>query len=337
MMTSSPARNDSAALRDGPERPLPGIHHVTAIASDPQRNLDFYGGLLGLRLVKKTVNFDAPDAYHLYYGDRQGQPGSILTFFPWPGARRGRAGAGQTVATAFSVPENSLGFWRQRLSDSGVRASDSERFGEAALRFEDPDGMRLELIAGAGVGGSGDPWPAVPAEYAIRGFDAATLEVRHLEPTAAVLDLLGFRLLEQDQERRRYAASGKSGAGARLDVLTAPSGSPRALQGAGTVHHVALRVTDEDSQHRWREHLEKAGLHPTEVKDRNYFRSIYFREPGGVLFELATDPPGFTVDEPMETLGEALKLPAWLEASRSRLEHSLPPLGPPDRASLTEE
>ncbi|MEM1181058.1 MAG: ring-cleaving dioxygenase [Acidobacteriota bacterium] len=300
-----------------PQRPILGLHHVTAIASDPQRNLDFYAGVLGLRLVKKTVNFDDPGTYHLYFGDAEGSPGSILTFFPWPGARQGHAGNGQTQTTTFAAPASSLGDWRRRLAAAGVAVEELERFGDKVLRFTDPDGLGLE-VAGSAPEGDGT----------LQGFDAVTLQVADGELTTAALQVLGFRDVASEGHRRRFEVA-DGGVGARVDVVVTPQ-APRARSGAGTVHHVAFRNADDASQAEWRGYLGAAGLWPTDVKDRQYFHSIYFREPGGVLFELATDPPGFAVDEAPESLGEGLMLPPWFEARRSQIEASLPPLRTPE-------
>jgi len=307
-------------------KPIAGIHHVTAMAGDPQANVDFYTGVLGLRLVKKTVNFDDPGTYHLYYGDEVGHPGTIMTFFPWPLARRGVQGAGQATVTSFSVPAGSLGFWTERLSRLGVAFDGPKpRFEEEVLTLLDPDGLRLELIARAG-----DDRPAweggpVPAEHAVRGFDGVTLTEWNLGVTEGVLaGTRGFRRMGEQGDRVRFEA-GPGGAGTRVDVLASPAAA-RGHISAGTVHHVAFRAVDEADQLAWREAIAGSGLYVTPVLDRQYFRSIYFREPGGVLFEIATDPPGFTWDEPVESLGSGLKLPPWLEESRSRIEASLPPV-----------
>jgi glyoxalase family protein len=312
---------------------LSGIHHITAIAEDPQRNLDFYSGLLGLHLVKKTVNFDDPGTYHFYYGDETGRPGTILTFFPWPGAPRGRRGTGQATAIAFAIPHDSVGFWRERLERNGVAPSDAApRFGEEALAFLDPDGLGLELVSSA-EGGAGKELPggSVPAERAIRGLQGVTLSEEGHERTSGLLvGALGFRQDQEPGNRIRYRASG-AGPGLVVDVLRQPD-APRGVVAAGTVHHVAFRAADDAEQGMWRDRLARAGLNVTPVLDRQYFHSIYFREPGGVLFEIATDPPGFTVNEPVETLGARLMLPPWLEPRRDLLERSLPPLAPPRSA-----
>ncbi len=309
-----------------------GIHHVTAIAGDPQRNLDFYAGFLGLRLVKKTVNFDDPNTYHLYYGDALGHPGTILTFFPWAGMRRGQRGVGSVAAFSFSVPRTSLGFWLERLSARNLRFDREERFGDPVLAFDDPDGLRLELTFHEKAGEAGvTPWKenSVTPEHALRGFHSVTLWEESVEATAALLtQRLGFQKSDTDGPLHRYTishAGGQVGPGRVVDIRVAENFWP-GVTGAGTVHHVAFRAADNAAQAALQEELVEDGLAPTPVIDRQYFHSIYFREPGGVLFEVATDPPGFTVDEPPETLGAALKLPPQYERMRPQLEASLPPL-----------
>jgi glyoxalase family protein len=307
-------------------KPIAGLHHVTAMAGDPQANVDFYTGALGLRLVKKTVNFDDPGTYHLYYGDELGHPGTIMTFFPWPGARRGVQGAGQATVTGFSVPEGSLGYWMERLRRFGVAFDDPRpRLGEEVLTVLDPDGLRLELVAHAGDGRPAWSAGPVPAGKAIRGFDGVTLTEWNLDVTERVLaGTMGFRRVGEEGDRVRFEV-GPGGAGTRVDVLAAPA-AKRGHVSAGTVHHVAFRAADEADQLAWREAVDGSGLSVTPVLDREYFRSIYFREPGGVLFEIATDPPGFTRDETVESLGTSLKLPPWLEESRAKIEAALPPI-----------
>lgn len=310
-----------------PKPTILGIHHITAIASDPQRILDFYTQVLGLRLVKLTVNFDDPGTYHFYFGDYRGTPGSILTFFPWPGMRRGSVGNGQVSASAFAVPADSLPFWEARLQEVGTPVEDAgERFGEPVLRCADPDGMPFELVGTL-------PWTCehvwkdgpVPTENAIGGFHSATLCEEGYQQTAALLqDVMGLKLEAQQGERSRYSAGG-GGPGAFIDLVCRPDGKTGAL-GAGTVHHIAWRTPDDEQQQMWRERLVRQGYNVTPVLDRSYFRSIYFREPGGVLFEIATDPPGFGLDEPVKRLGEKLKLPQWLEPQRAAIEKALPPL-----------
>lgn len=306
-------------------KPIVGLHHVTTIASDPQRNLDFYTQVLGLRFIKRTINFDDPGTYHLYFGDDAGSPGTILTFFPWPSATPGTIGAGETAATAFSVPAGSLQYWSDRLARLAIAFSTAHRFGAELLELRDPDGMRLEIVgdqeAKAAVAARTSD---VPAEHAIRGFFGVTLLVQVEEPTAAVLATMGLRYVAKEGARSRYAAEG-SEVGRYVDLLIEPH-APRGRMGAGTVHHIAFRAPDDSTQRAWRERLTAHPLEVTSVLDRTYFHSIYYREPGGVLFELATDPPGFTSDESLETLGESLKLPPWLEPRRNSLERALPPL-----------
>jgi glyoxalase family protein len=305
-------------------QPIAGLHHVTAIASDPQRNLDFYTEVLGLRFVKRTINFDDPGTYHFYFGDDGGSPGTILTFFPWPGAARGRFGVGETSATAFSVPHTSLGFWEARLLNAGISTQrGGQRFEEEVLSFDDPDGMRLEIVGHAGVREPRAPRTSnIPAEHSIRGFYGVTLCEGGFEKTAAVLNTMGFQKIAELRNRYRFAAEGDA-LGKHIDLLVEPDLS-RGRLGAGSVHHIAFRAANDASQLEWRSKLAASSLDVTPVLDRTYFHSIYFREPGGVLFELATDPPGFTYDEPIETLGEAVKLPPWLEPQRARIEAVLP-------------
>jgi glyoxalase family protein len=306
---------------------MSGIHHVTAISGAAERNLDFYTRMLGLSLVKKTVNFDDPGTYHLYYGDEQGQPGTILTFFPWAHAAQGRLGSGETQETAFRVPTTSIGYWTHRLIEKGVtHGAPEKRFGETVLPFRDNDGMAFALVGVPGVESepgyrSGD----IPAEHAIRGFHGVTLLVGKANPTAAVLGVLGFRETAREGALRRYQADALLGG--HVDLREAGD-FPRGRLGRGSVHHVAFRAADDAAQAAMAQKLAaEHGMQVTEQKDRNYFRSVYFREPGGVLFEIATDDPGFAVDEPAATLGQALKLPRFLEPRRAELEAKLPPLG----------
>ncbi len=303
-----------------------GIHHVTAICGDPQRNVDLYVGVLGLRLVKKTVNFDDPETYHLYYGDDAGNPGTIMTFFAWSDAPLGLQGTGQLTTTTFSVPEDSFSFWTQRLIDSGIRFEKPEsRFGETILSFADPDGMRVEITASPDE--TREPWPSatVPAEHAIRGFHHVTLAERDPEQTANLMtEHLGFRLVKEADGRSRFEA-GDGGPGNFVDVLDG-SGNPRGRMGVATVHHVAFRATDDEHQGEIRDAVDALGYNVTPVIDRNYFNAIYFREPGGVLFEIATDPPGFAADEDPAELGTNLKLPPQYEPRREELQRVLPPL-----------
>ena len=308
-----------------------GIHHVTAIASDPQRNLDFYAGLLGLRLVKRTVNFDDPETYHLYFGDDIGHPGSIMTFFPWPGARRGRQGTGQVAVTSFAVLPRALGFWVERLVRHGVKYEGPTK---QVISFKDPDGLLLEIAAHPGA----EAMPAwgeaagIAREHAIHGFHSVTLWAEQGDGTERVLvDTLGFHPVREEGTTRRFAV-GDGGPGTIVDVRSV-GGFVRGVGGAGTVHHVAWRVADDGLQLQLRDQVTQAGMDPTPVIDRHYFRSVYFREPGGVLFELATDPPGFAIDEPVERLGERLMLPQQYEAHRAEIEAILPPIHLPVPAS----
>ncbi|PXY37180.1 ring-cleaving dioxygenase [Prauserella sp. PE36] len=307
-----------------------GLHHVTAIGGDPQRNADFYLRTLGLRLVKTTVNFDDPGTYHLYYGDESGKPGTLLTFFPWRDAPSGRIGTGQATTTSFSVPEHSLGWWKQHLEVSGVTTSEvTSRDEEEVLTFRDPDGLQLALVAHQ-QGDPRDPWDTalVPGEHAIRGLHSVTMSVSREDATAGTLtEDLGLTFSEQDSNRFRFTA-GDGGPGAMVDVLVTPD-APKGLVAAGTVHHVAWRAPDEETQVGWREALVDRGVGVTSILDRQYFRSIYFREPGGTLLEIATDQPGFSIDEPLLELGRALKLPPWLEPNREQIEATLPKLDLP--------
>ncbi|UOZ08222.1 ring-cleaving dioxygenase [Amycolatopsis sp. WQ 127309] len=307
-----------------------GLHHVTAIGGDPQRNADFYLRTLGLRLVKTTVNFDDPGTYHLYYGDSSGKPGSLMTFFPWPDAPSGRHGTGQATTTSFSVPEASIGWWKQHLNAQQIETGEVRNADdEDTLTFRDPDGLQLALVAHP-QGDPRDPWDTelVPAEHAVRGLHSVTLSVTKEDATAGMLtDGLGLGFTGQDGNRLRFAA-GDGGPGALVDVLVTPD-APRGLVAAGTVHHVAWRAPDEATQKTWREELVDKGVTVTSILDRQYFRSIYFREPGGTLLEVATDEPGFAIDEPLLELGRALKLPPWLEPRRDEIRHMLPKLNLP--------
>ena len=313
---------------------ITGLHHVTAIATDPQRNLDFYAGLLGLWLVKRTVNFDDPGSYHFYFGDARGTPGTLLTFFPWPDARRGARGTGEVAATAFVIPAASVGYWLDRLKANHVTAERGpERFGEEVIRFADPDGMPLELIA-APPAGVVQPWAdgPVPAEHSLGGFHSVSAALEGYERTAELLtETFGYTLVKEAGNRFRFAAPGEDGAGKLIDLLCMPDGR-RASGGAGSVHHIAFRAKDDAEQRAWRQKLVGMGFNVSPVMDRTYFHSIYFREPGGILFEIATDPPGFTADEPFEELGHNLRLPPWMERARAQIEAVLPPIALPLKA-----
>jgi len=305
--------------------PIVGLHHVTAIASDPQRNLDFYTDVLGLRFVKRTVNFDDPGTYHFYFGDDAGSPGTILTFFPWPHATGGHSGVGEVTKTAFAVPASSLEYWVERLNDRGILVEQTgKRFDEQVLTLADPDGMKIEIVAHAEAGGVNAPrFASVPPEHAIRGFFGVTLLEQRADETAAILNLMGFKKVGEEGNRLRFFADGHA-LGNHIDLLVDPAAKFGRF-GAGSVHHIAFRATDDNAQKEWRVEIAKH-LDVTPVLDRTYFHSIYFREPGGVLFELATDPPGFTLDEPIESLGEELRIPAWLESKRNMIETRLAPI-----------
>ncbi len=308
-----------------------GLHHVTAIAGDPQANIDFYIQGLGLRLVKKTVNFDDPGTYHLYYGDAQGRPGSLITFFPWKGVQQGRVGAGQSTTTALSVPAGSLGWWAKHFRALDIpTAVSSSSSTEERLFVRDPDGLQLELVASS-LEDPRDPWDSasVPAEFAVRGQHSSVLTVRDPDATIRVLsEDLGLRIVSQTGETTRLAA-GDGLPGDIVDVVASGDLAP-GLTAGGTVHHIAFRVPDGAAQEQWRAELVDRGFDVTPILDRQYFTSIYFREPGGVLFEIATDTPGFNTDEPLLELGRSLKLPPWLEPSREAIEARVIPIVVPE-------
>lgn len=307
-----------------------GIHHVTAIAGNPQENVDFYVKILGLRLVKKTVNFDDPHTYHFYYGNETGNPGTILTFFPFTAhGLKGRRGTGQLTVTSFSIPENAMGYWTERLKQYNVNfKSPFARFHEEVLAFHDPDGLELELVSTAK-----DARPAwergpIPEEFAVRGFYHVTLSVEAHERTADLMTAtLGFRQVGESRNRFRYEV-GNGVPGTLVDILCQPDNLP-GRTGVGVVHHVAWRISNDESQLNLRKELVRLGYNVTPVMDRNYFHSIYFREPGHILFEVATDPPGFAIDEDLDKLGANLMLPIWLEQNRSEIEQVLPPINVP--------
>ena len=306
---------------------IPGIHHVTAICDDAQQNINFCTGLLGLRLVKQTVNFDMPDTYHLYYGDELGHPGTILTFFAWPDAPKGRKGTGQIGTIAFSIPENSLDYWLERLSSRGVLVvGPRKHFEDQVLTVFSPDELTFELVAqreSAKYRGWKDG--PVPAEHAIRGLHSVTLMEANHEITSGMLTgILGFELVAVEGDRSRYKI-GSGDIATVVDVVYLPAFTHGTIA-VGSVHHVAWRTAGDEQQLEWREKLIGSGIDVTPVLDRQYFHSIYFNEPGGVLFEIATDPPGFAIDESVEQLGTHLKLPPWLEPERPRLEQMLPRL-----------
>lgn len=301
-----------------------GIHHVTAIARDPQQNVDFYTTVLGLRLVKQTVNFDAPHIWHLYYGDEKGSPSTILTFFPWPGISRGREGAGLTTSTALSIPRTALGFWAEHLASLGVENEvgvDAEANEFISLR--DNDGMRLLLVGTDGDHRSGwDGVGRIPQEHAIKGLHSVELSEHSLDSTAYMLqDLLGMNFSAEHGDRTNFEM-GEGKSGARVEVIAGVTNS--GLQAGGTVHHVAFSAPNLETMEKWQQELLQQGVSVTQIMDRQYFKSIYFREPGGVLFEIATDEPGFATDEPLLELGKSLKLPPWLEPSREQIAANLP-------------
>jgi glyoxalase family protein len=309
--------------------PTPGIHHVTCIAGDPQRNMDFWVETLGLRLVKRSINQDDPGTYHFFFADGEGTPGTSMTFFPWEDLSQGKVGSGQVSRTAFRVPEGSLDFWESRFDEHGVEYEDRvERFGETVLPFSDPDGLPVELVE---VDVPADdptvPWTEfVPAEVAIRGFHSVTLWLADPQRTEELLDTMGFEKAGTEQspgdtpgdERTRFAAEGP--VGKYVDILPTVEGG---RQGHGTVHHVAFRTPTDEDQQSMRKAVQRAGLRPTEQINRHWFRSVYFREFNGVLFELATSGPGYTSDEPLDELGERLVLPGEFESRREEIESGL--------------
>jgi len=308
------------------EQLITGIHHVTALAGDPQKNLDFYSGILGLRLVKKTVNFDAPEVYHFYYGDEMGLPGSILTFFPYENIQRGRRGKGMLNTTTFSISMTSLDYWLQRLKMFGINNKEpQERMpGEVSVYFEDHDGLGLELVANEKDERPGFTYGHIPIEHSIRGFYSVEIWEEGYERTAAVLTgQLDHKLIAEKGNRFRFAATDTPGK--YVDIVCAPD-SLRGLGGGGTVHHIAFSTPNKDTQEQIRSRLAANLMNPTPILDRQYFKSIYFREPGGVLFEVASADIGFDLDESKEHLGESLKLPDWYEQYRSEIEKAVTPV-----------
>ena len=305
-----------------------GIHHVTCISGDAQENLDFYTGALGMRMVKKSVNQDSPDTYHLFYADADGHPGADLTFFPWPGMQAARPGFGLSMESSLAVPTGSLDYWAERVAAHGINVGAIEsRRGERVLPFDDPHGLHVALIETSDTR-EFTPWnkSPVPKEKQILGLHAVRLWEDNLEHTAAFLtDVLGFRKEGEDGGWSRFAVAG-GGSGAHVEIKQAPTATPRGRWGVGGIHHVAWRVADEKAQLDVRQRVAEAHRRPTEVIDRFWFKSVYFMEPGGVLFEIATDGPGFTADEDLATLGETLVLPPWLEAMRGEIEAGLPKL-----------
>lgn len=312
--------------------PIQGLHHVTAVTHDGQLNVDFYRNVLGQRLVKKTVNFDAPDTYHLYFADEIGTPGCVLTFFVWHNMKRGVRGNGETAALAYNIPAGSIGFWQDYLKGKGINLQPLEqRFGAEVVAFDDPDGMRIELVASEAEAHI-RYWEAgpIPQVHTLNGFHSVTLWLEEIEQTADLLiEQMGYTFVGREENRHRFA--GGSGSSANiLDILhrpLQPEDMPdEAVFGAGSIHHIAFRVPTDEMQLKYQAVLRTAGHSVTPVRDRSYFHSIYYHEPGGVLFEIATETPGFAIDEPVDSLGEALKLPEWLEPRRSTIEQDLPPL-----------
>ncbi|REE68130.1 glyoxalase family protein [Paenibacillus taihuensis] len=300
-----------------------GIHHITAFAGDPQKNVDFYAGVLGLRLVKKTINFDAPDVYHLYFGDKQGSPGTIITFFPTRGARRGEIGGGQVGITTYVVPTGALAFWEERLNSLDITFNKTARFGENYLQLEDSDGLRVELVEREVGALSEWSFGGIPTDKAIKGFGGAVLFSANAAKTVNVLvNTLGLTKVDDDGEYARFKATGEIG-----NIIDVPlKNIPMGVGGAGTVHHIAWRAKDFEEHKQWQQEATKNGYHTTDIIDRQYFNAIYFREGGGILFEIATDPPGFARDEAPESLGETLMLPAWYEQHRAAIEANLLPI-----------
>lgn len=306
-------------------KPVQGLHHITAVASNPQKNVEFYHHILGQRLVKKTVNFDDPGTYHLYYGDEIGTPGTIMTYFPWQQMRRGQRGNGETAAMAYTIRPQAMGFWQIWLNKNGISTGEIQtRFGQDVLPFADPDGLPLELIT------SNDPatlqfWAGGPIaeKEVLQGFHSVTLWLDQVAPTANLLtEQLGYQFVGEEGNRFRYKADSND-IGLFVDILHRP-GQPQGQFGAGSIHHIAFRTVGDDEQLEYLQKLRQAGVQVTPVQDRQYFRSIYFRSPGGVLFEIATDAPGFSYDELVAELGTHLKLPSWLEQQRPAIEQRLP-------------
>jgi glyoxalase family protein len=300
-----------------------GIHHITAIVGHPQENVDFYAGVLGLRLVKRTVNFDDPGTYHLYFGDEGGKPGTIITFFPWADAYQGKIGDGQVGVTSYVVPKGALDFWESRLEKFDIQYTKIIRFGETYLEFDDPHGLHLEIVEREE--GEINTWTFgdVTPEVAIKGFGGATLFSTKPDKTAETLEkVMGLEKVDEEGDFVRYRSS--ADIGNIIDLKVVPTG--RGQMGVGTVHHIAWRASDDKDQLDWQKHVAQNGYGVTPVQDRNYFNAIYFREHGEILFEIATDPPGFAHDESHETMGEQLMLPAQYEQYREQLEHSLIPI-----------
>lgn len=300
---------------------IEGIHHVTAMSGNPQRNVDFYSGILGLRLVKVTVNYDDPGTYHLYYGDPAGSPGTLLTFFPWPESHRGTVGASQAEAMQFAVARGSLGYWAGRLQDAGVVFTEKEMFNQSFLSFSDHDGFALELVDSVASPNPAAAWGGIAADQAIHGFHGVRLASLHPDRSADLLTgTMGYELAGEEDGIQLFQSPADIGNFLQLNTNNTQIGRG----GVGTVHHVAFRAKDDADHADWRAKFVAAGMRPTDFIDRNYFHSIYFREPGSILYEIATDPPGMTYNEPFETLGTTLVLPPWLEPHRPEIASGLP-------------
>lgn len=302
-----------------------GIHHITTISSNPQKSYDFYVNVLGLRMVKKTVNFDAPDVYHLYFADEKGNPGTLMTLFPFPDAGTGMRGVGQVTKIMFSIPMGSISYWIDRFIEKGVKyEGPKEHFGNKVITFYDFDGLQLELVMNDKDKNLDTYKEIVPEEFAVKGFFGAELSVGNLKPTEQVLtEIFNFKKIKEEEFHTRYESN--SSIGSVVDIFEM-KGWPEGIQSAGTVHHIAFRATDDENELDLREKVLKMGLSPTDVIDRKYFHSVYFREPGGILFEIATDPPGMNVDEDLSELGEHLMLPEMYENRRDYIETILPPI-----------
>ncbi|QKS70542.1 ring-cleaving dioxygenase [Paenalkalicoccus suaedae] len=307
---------------------IAGIHHITAIVGNPQRNMDFYADVLGLKFVKKTVNFDDPATYHFYFGNEQGSPGTIITFFPWDGARKGKIGTGQVGTTTFVVPDGALSFWEERLRDKGVKAELATRFNEEYLQFLDPDGLQLEIVARGKGPNSEWEFDTITTNEAIKGFGGTVLYSSDPEATSKLL-VEHFRMthVATAGDFIRFEAPGDLGNIIDIDTSKTEPGS----MGVGTVHHIAFRANDDEHQQDIMSYLHSKDIRTTEVKDRQYFNAIYFREPGSILYEVATDPPGFLWDEDQEELGKDLKLPPWLEEQREKIESIIAPITIPEK------
>jgi glyoxalase family protein len=300
-----------------------GIHHITAFAGDPQANVDFYAGVLGLRLVKKTINFDAPEIYHLYFGNEGGAPGTIITFFPAPGSRKGEIGGGQVGITTYVIPQGAMPFWAERLQKFGISANTTTRFGEQFLQFSDNEGLKLELVEREEGPASGWAFGGIPIEKAIKGFGGVVLySVNSVSTRNTVKNVLGMTEIGEENGMVRYQAEGQLGNIIDIPVANMPWGAG----GAGTIHHIAWRAKDNEEHLEWNRHVSRSGFGTTGIVERQYFKALYFREEGGILFEIATDPPGFATDEAADKLGHELKLPSWYEPHRQAIEANLLPI-----------